>query len=105
MSTWSEVGWVEIPWPKNFIKEFQASPLKMKQFSWKLKAEKSFNVTKIILAKFTDKAPMGDSERFSTVARSSSTDAEMGAVPLFSGLISTRIFFSISSSLSLSELE
>lgn len=54
---------------------------------------------------FTDKAPIGDSERFSTVARSSSTDAEMGAVPLLSGFISTRIFRSISSSLSLSELE
>jgi hypothetical protein len=39
--------------------------------------------------KHTERAPMGDSERFSTVARSSSTDADMGAVPLFSGLIST----------------
>lgn len=56
-------------------------------------------------ANFTDKAPIGDKERFSTVARSSSTDAEMGAVPLFSGFISTWIFRSISSSLSLSELE
>jgi hypothetical protein len=37
----------------------------------------------------TDKAPMGDNERFSTVARNSSTEAEMGAVPLLSGLIST----------------
>lgn len=54
---------------------------------------------------FTDKAPMGDSESVSTVARSSSTDAEIGAVPLFSGFISTWIFRSISSSLSLSELE
>lgn len=53
----------------------------------------------------TDKAPMGDNERFSTVARNSSTEAEMGAVPLLSGLISTWIFLSISSSLSLSELE
>ena len=50
--------------------------------------------------------PIGDSERFSTVARSSSTLAEMGAAPLLSGLISTWIFFSSrSSSLSLSELE
>lgn len=38
---------------------------------------------------FTDKAPIGESDKFSTVARNSSTDAEMGAVPLFSGLIST----------------
>lgn len=56
----------------------------------------------------TDKAPpSGDeSERFSTVARSSSTLAEIGADPLLSGLISTRIFRSCSSfSESLSESE
>jgi hypothetical protein len=55
--------------------------------------------------KLTESAPMGDNDKFSTVARSSSTEAEIGAVPLFSGLISTWIFLSISSSLSLSELE
>jgi hypothetical protein len=57
------------------------------------------------IVQLTESAPIGDKERFSTVARSSSTDAEMGAVPLLSGLISTWIFLSISSSLSLSELE
>ena len=53
----------------------------------------------------TDKTPIGESDKFSTVARSSSTDAEILSVPLLSGLISTWIFRSISSSLSLSELE
>lgn len=37
----------------------------------------------------TDKTPIGDNDKFSTVALNSSTLAEMGAVPLFSGLIST----------------
>lgn len=37
----------------------------------------------------TDKAPIGESDKFSTVARNSSTDADIGAVPLLSGLIST----------------
>lgn len=50
--------------------------------------------------------PSGESERFSTVARNSSTLAEIGAVPLFNGLISTWIFLSRSSwSESLSESE
>lgn len=53
----------------------------------------------------TESAPIGESDKFSTVARSSSTEAEIGGCPLFSGLISTWIFLSISSSLSLSELE
>lgn len=56
----------------------------------------------------TDKAPPSgdDSDRFSTVARSSSTLAEIGADPLLSGLISTRILRSCSSfSESLSESE
>lgn len=53
----------------------------------------------------TDKAPpSGDNDKFSTVARSSSTLAEIGADPLFNGLISTWILRSRSSlSESLSE--
>lgn len=43
-------------------------------------------------------APIGDIERFPTVARSSSTLALIGAAPLLRGLISTRIFLSLSSS-------
>lgn len=39
--------------------------------------------------KVTDNTPIGDSDKFSTVARSSSTDAEILSVPLLSGLIST----------------
>lgn len=58
------------------------------------------------LAQFhTDKAPpSGDNDKFSTVARSSSTLAEIGADPLFNGLISTCILRPLSSlSESLSE--
>ena len=47
----------------------------------------------------------GDNDRFSTVALSSSTLALIGAPPLLSGFISTRIFRSLSSSESVSELE
>lgn len=55
----------------------------------------------------TDKAPpRGDKDKFSTVARNSSTDADIGADPLFNGFISTCIFRSRSSlSESLSESE
>lgn len=55
----------------------------------------------------TERAPpSGDSDKFSTVALSSSTLADIGAEPLFSGLISTWIFRSRSSwSESLSESE
>lgn len=53
----------------------------------------------------TDNAPpSGDSDKFSTVARNSSTLAEIGADPLFNGFISTCILRSRSSlSESLSE--
>lgn len=44
------------------------------------------------------KPPVGDKDIFSTVARSSSTEADMGAEPLFSGFISTWILRSLSSS-------
>lgn len=55
----------------------------------------------------TDKAPpSGDNDKFSTVARNSSTLAEIGADPLFNGFISTCILRSRSSlSESLSESE
>ena len=55
----------------------------------------------------TDNAPPnGDNDKFSTVARNSSTLADIGALPLLRGLISTRILRSCSSlSESLSESE
>lgn len=57
----------------------------------------------------TDKAPpRGDRDKFSTVARNSSTLADIGADPLFKGFISTCIFrsrSSLSESLSDSESE
>lgn len=55
----------------------------------------------------TDKAPpSGDNDKFSTVARNSSTLADIGADPLFNGFISTCILRSRSSlSESLSESE
>lgn len=55
----------------------------------------------------TDEAPpRGDKDKFPTVARNSSTLAEIGAEPFFNGLISTCIFLSRSSlSESLSESE
>lgn len=37
----------------------------------------------------TEIAPIGDREIFPTVARNSSTLADIGAVPLFNGFIST----------------
>lgn len=67
-----------------------------------------YNVTKNINEKqLTDNTPaIGDNERFSTVARNSSTLADIGALLLFNGFISTKIFGSCSSlSESLSESE
>lgn len=49
--------------------------------------------------------PRGESDKFSTVARSSSTEADIGVDPFLSGFISTCIFRSLSSSESESEVE
>jgi len=50
------------------------------------------------LCALTEAAVTGESDKFSTVARSSSTLALIGAEPLLSGLISTWILRSRSSS-------
>ena len=50
------------------------------------------------LCTLTEAAATGESDKFSTVARSSSTLALIGAEPLLSGLISTWILRSRSSS-------
>lgn len=83
---------------KCFLKNF----LVIQQRSQKSKIPVFFNEEANDL---TDNAPSGDKDIFSTVARNSSTLADIGAVPLLSGFISTCILRSISSSLSVSESE
>lgn len=82
--------------------EIWGSKHKIEPTNFKIKIIKEMTSLKL-----TDKAPPnGDNDKLSTVALNSSTLAEIGAIPLFSGLISTRIFRSCSScSESLSESE
>lgn len=86
MSTWGESGSARNALEKTFQTSLWCETIFMKTQSRK-KLQRNENAGSRLT--FTERAPMGDKERFSTVARSSSTDAEMGAVPLLSGLIST----------------